>query len=294
MEFCEQSAAIPLPTTEKQLCRFVAYLREEGLRYQTVKTYLAAVRHMQISHEMGDPKIGSMARLELVVRGMKREQAGLPTRARLPITPEILNRIQQHWKGRWEEWDVVMLWAAMTLCFYGFLRAGEVVVPSDTGFDPAQHLTYDDIAVDSKQQPSFITVNIKQSKTDPFRKGVTIVVGRAVGPLCPLVAVLTYMAIRRPGQGPLFRFSDGRPLTRERFVAKVREVLQQIGIDQTKYAGHSFRIGAATTAAKKGIQDSLIKTLGRWESVAYQLYVRTPREQLVAVAATLSGSTDST
>ena len=153
---------------------------------------------------------------------------------------------------------------------HGFLRAREVVVPLDTGFDPAKHLTYDDIAVDSKQQPSFITVNIKQSKTDPFRKGVTIVVGRAVGPLCPLVPVLTYMAVRRPGQGPLFRFSDGRPLTRERFVAKVREVLQQIGIDQTKYAGHSFRIGAATTAAKKG---SLIKTLGRWESVVYQLAI---------------------
>ena len=152
--------------------------------------------------------------------------------------------------------------------------------------------TYDDIAVDNKQQLSFITVNIKQSKTDPFRKGVTIVVGRAVGPLCPLVIVLTYMALRRPGQGPLFRFGDGRPLTRERFVAKVREVLQQIGIDQTKYTSHSFQIGAATTAARKGIQDSLIKTLGRWESVAYQLYVRTPREQLVKVAATLSGSAD--
>ena len=102
------------------------------------------------------------------------------------------------------------------------------------------------------------------------------------------------MAMRRPGNGPLFRFSDGRSLTRERFIAKVREVLQQIGIDQTKYCGHSFRIGAATTAAKKGIQDSLKKTLGRWESVAYQLYVRTPHEQLVTVAATLASSSGDT
>ena len=87
-----------------------------------------------------------------------------------------------------------------------------------------------------------------------------------MGPLCPLAAVLSYMAMRRPGNGPLFRFSDGRSLIRERFVAKVREVLQQIGIDQTKYCGHSFRIGAATTAAKKGIQrltNKNVRTLGK-------------------------------
>ena len=93
-----------------------------------------------------------------------------------------------------------MLWAAMTPCFYGFLWAGEVVVPSETEFDSSQHLTYEDIAVDDKRQPSFITVNIKQSKTDPFRKGVRIIVGHAVGPLCPLAAVLSYMAMRRPGK----------------------------------------------------------------------------------------------
>ena len=86
----------------------MAYLREEDLRYQTVKTYLAAVKHMQKLHDMGDPKIGSMPQLELVVRGMKREQAGEPTRTRL----EILSRLHQHWKGRWAEWDSVMFWAA--------------------------------------------------------------------------------------------------------------------------------------------------------------------------------------
>ena len=55
-----------------------------------------------------------------------------------------------------------MLWAAMTFCFYGFLRAGKVVVISDTEFDAAQLLTYEDIAVDDKKQPSFIAVSIKQ------------------------------------------------------------------------------------------------------------------------------------
>ena len=118
------------------------------------------------------------------------------------------------------EWVIVMLWAAMTLYFYGFLRAGEVVVPSGTELDPAQHLTYADIAVDDKKHPSFITVNIKQSKTDPFRKGVTVVIGWAVGPLCPFVAILSYMATRKPSKEPLFLFEDGHPLTQRTFCGK--------------------------------------------------------------------------
>ena len=32
----------------------------------------------------------------------------------------------------------------------------------------------------------------------------------------------------------------------------------------------------------KGVEDSVIKTLGRWESVAYLQYVRIPRERLTA------------
>ena len=45
---------------------------------------------------------------------------------------------------------------------------------------------------------------LKQLKTDPFRKGVVIVIGRAVGPLCLLAAVLSYMAMRKPGKELLF------------------------------------------------------------------------------------------
>ena len=181
-----------------------------------------------------------------------------------------------------------MLWATVSLCFFGFLRSGEVVVPSDNGYDQNQHLSFQDIAVDNPENPSYLRVSLKQSKTDPFREGVDIIIGRTGGPLCPVAAVLAYMALRGPGSGPLFRFRDGRPLTQQRLITKLRGVLQEAGLHPERYAGHSFRIGAATTAAARGVQDSLIKTMGRWESVAYQLYVRTPREQLAAVAATLA------
>ena len=46
------------------------------------------------------------------------------------------------------------------------------------------------------------------------------------------------------------------------------------------YSTHSFRIGAATVAKEAGISNVHIKMLGHWNSDAYQLYVRTPKEYL--------------
>ena len=43
----------------------------------------------------------------------------------------------------------------------------------------------------------------------------------------------------------------------------------EVWLEASEFAGHRFRIGAATTAAARGVEDSLIKTLGHWESSAY-------------------------
>ena len=66
-------------------------------------------------------------------------------------------------------------------------------------------------------------------------------------------------------------------------------MLQEVGVDSSKYSGHSFRIGAATTAAKLGVSDSLIMILGRWRSSAFVRYIWTPWEQLSQVSSLLSG-----
>ena len=78
LDFCSRVAISPLPVSETMLRRFIAFLRLEGLRHQTAKSYLSAVRHLQISHGFGDPRISTMPQLELVLRGMKRELAGQP------------------------------------------------------------------------------------------------------------------------------------------------------------------------------------------------------------------------
>ena len=99
---------------------------------------------------------------------------------------------------------------------------------------------------------------------------------------------MSYMARRPPGDGPLFVFESGLPLSRSGLVNAVRVALSPSGLDLSRFNGHSFRIGAATTPAAAGIPDFLI-TLGRWKSAAFLSYIRTSPDQLAAVSRTLAG-----
>ena len=69
------------------------------------------------------------------------------------------------------------------------------------------------------------------------------------------MSALLNRCARGSSQGPLFVFADGKLLSRSRFVDQLRKGLREA---PTTYCSHSFRIGAATTAAKK---DCIIKTL---------------------------------
>jgi len=65
--------------------------------------------------------------------------------------------------------------------------------------------------------------------------------------------------------GPLLMFEDRRPLTRARFGEQVREAATKAGLDCFPFSSHSFCIGAATTAASRGINDATIKMAGKME-----------------------------
>ena len=272
------------------MCFYVAKLANEGLAHSTIKSYLSAIRHLQIPNGHPDPHIGDMPRLSQVIKGIKSHQAkqGRQNQPCLPITPTILRDLKRIWDRAADNFDHIMVWAACTLCFFGFMRAGEITVPYDNAYDPTAHLFFADIAIDDPGHPTIMQVRIKASKADPFRKGIDVYIGRTYNDICPVAAMLAYLAIRGAKSGPLFHFQDKKPLTRERFVARVRTAISSAGLSQNKYAGHSFRIGAATTAAQCDIPDSTIKLLGRWESAAYLLYVRTPRQQLAEISTTLS------
>ena len=59
---------------------------------------------------------------------------------------------------------------------------------------------------------------------------------------------------------PLFQWQSGTHLTKTRFVEEVRVALDASHLPAKNFAGHSFRIGAATTAASAGLPDSATYT----------------------------------
>ncbi len=54
-----------------------------------------------------------------------------------------------------------------------------------------------------------------------------------------MAVVLSYMVKRGKGPGPFFRWQDGEPLTRARFVMEVKLALTNAGVEARQYAGHS-------------------------------------------------------
>ena len=280
-EFCTACGREPLPTSEQLLILFVAEL---SLRvcHSTARTYLAAVRHMHISRGYGDPLKGC-PRLELVLRGLKRQRPRVQDN-RLPITPWILLQIKKVLSREPGKWDNILLWAACCLGFFAFLRSGEFTVQSMQQFDPSWHLTPRDISVDSIENPSILKIHLKGSKTDQTKVGLDLYIGRTQNEVCPVAAILAYLALRGQDEGPLFMLSDGRPLSRQLLVHNLRSVLAEANVDCARYSGHSFRIGAATTAIARGISESTVQTLGRWASDSFKRYIRIPREDLAHVS----------
>ena len=87
------------------------------------------------------------------------------------------------------------------------------MAPDDSSYDPTVHLSHGDVKVNDRDSPEFLTIHIKASKTDLFRRGggggggwwVTVYIGRVTEELCPVAAILNYMVRRGSSFGLFFK-----------------------------------------------------------------------------------------
>ena len=274
MSFCSRFGINPLPATSLTLQYFCTD-RSQSISYKTIKVYLAAIRLMHIEQGLLDPTTDQS--LHLVCRGIRRQQ-NTPERKRLPITIDILKALKSQLRlSNYTAGEQHMLWSAFTLSFYGFLRASECL-----------SLTWSEITIDDNH----VTIKLHQSKTDIFRRGQSIHIYSTDSSTCPVRALKLFATTTDTKASDSHVFSAGTfsPLTRSKLTEIIRCLLVRAGMRPFHYASHSFRIGAATTAAAAGLPTWLIKTLGRWSSNAYLTYVHCPISVIASVPKTLSSA----
>ena len=193
--FCCSRQWNPFPASELQLRYFASWLSDQ-VSFPTIKLYLAGIRFAHIENSLADP-FADAPLLRLLLRGIKRT-IGLSSRRRLPITMSVMRQL----KGALADdpqiasQDKLMLWSAFTLAFFAFLRSSEFTSPSSVHFNPLVHLSRSDISFTSAGS---LSLQLKSSKTDPFRMGCSITLAPSGRSVCAVRAMRRYLAHQLPG-----------------------------------------------------------------------------------------------
>ena len=270
--FCIFMHVSVLPVSVPIVCAFIVHCFESHRhKLSTIRGNIAGIQFYARCQDPGSPSLFSAPAIRLLLKGMYKSVPKVPDK-RSPITLDILNRLVCALRaGKFHPYFNILLETVFLTAFYGFMRPGEYTSPTQT-FSPTRGLAFADVTFFARH----FSIFLKRSKSDSLGVGATIIISRINNSLCPYASMLLYLKLRQrtPPESPLFILPNGRPMTKEWFRVHLAKVVEGCGLPSPLYTGHSFRIGAATTAAEQGLPDASIKRLGRWSSTAYESYIR--------------------
>ena len=173
IQFCNQYGLQILPASENTILLYIAHMYLKSLKASTMKVYLASIRmlHIESNH---CHSFESNSRVQLAVRAVQMGQA--PPKRKLPITLSILSRIYDIIQNKLSDYNVLLIWAAMSVGHFGCMRSGEFTV--NTTFNSKIHLSRSDVMFfHSPPHNKYVKIHIKTSKTDVANHGVDIIIG---------------------------------------------------------------------------------------------------------------------
>ena len=179
LNFCTSYNIFPYLASLLTLQFFCAHLASK-VSYKTIKVYLAGIHLAHLEREHTDPTDNEP--LRLLIRGVWGLQGDSP-RCRLPITIAVLCTLKYQLRiSNLPLLEQRLLWAAFTLAFYGFLHVSEFTGAA---------LQWSDIQFNTQN----ISVTIRQSKTDSFRKGHVLNLTPTQTSTCPIKTFQQYAAM---------------------------------------------------------------------------------------------------
>ena len=261
----------PLPASELLVTKFITHIFNEGRPTSSIRSILSAVGYFHKISGLPSPTNSYLVSKLLIGTSRIRPRSD----NRLPILSHILKRLVSATTFQPDDnYSNTLMRAVYTLMFYAFLRIGEVAVDKNT--ELTNLIQIDDLQLfQSNGKHTSMSVTFRHFKHH-LGKLMTLKITARQGITCPVAAMAAYLSLRGNSTGPLFLLSNGRPLTKYYFSRYFKATLLQCRLDPSLYKSHSFRIGAATACAQKGIPFDVIRRLGRWKSDAFLNYIRIP------------------
>ena len=267
-EFCKSHASL-LPVSVNNLALFISYLSARKFASSTISTYVSALGYVHKLANFPDPTKNVLVQKILAAHSKLYSAPDV----RLPITCGVLQRLVlalNHTNS--SAYQRLLFQTMFLVAFYGFFRVGELTAKG-ANLKPLvqiQNLNF-------QFKDNCVTIVIADYKHNSSRRSFSVVLDCATGTdFCPVNYLQRYCSMRGITPGALFCFADGSPVKTSHFAQQLRQALNFCGLDSSKYKSHSFRIGAASSAADNGLSDAQIRHLGRWKSDAFKLYIRQP------------------
>lgn len=258
----EGTVFLPIPVSNLSL--FIAFLDQKGLAPTTITTYMSAIGHQHKLTGVLDTTNSFLIQKLMQASKYNKKVHDI----RLPITEQLLLSLCQAVDFTVDNaFKKLLFRTMMSVAFWGFFRVGELTDASIRILDVSFNVSHGLV--------SQAIISLHKYKHNRGGTPFQVVLDPATNPsVCPVQLLVAYIQHRGSTAGPLFIFRDGTAVNRLWFNTQLDVAVRFCGLDPTRYKSHSFRIGAATTAALKGLSDAQIRFKGRWHSDAFKQYIR--------------------
>ncbi|KAH8091366.1 hypothetical protein BXZ70DRAFT_1001974 [Cristinia sonorae] len=246
----------------------------------TIRNYFSGVRAWHILHRVA--WVLDKATMDTILKAADITTPETSKRSqRLPITVSDLLAIRQILDlGNSRD---AAVWACATSLFYGIARTGELTVRTIKEYNPSIHPRRCNVSEQSDRRGNVVTaIYIPRTKTSI--KGEEISFAQQRGLSDPVAALENHFRINAPNDSEhIFMHSTRRssrsPLSRSIFLTRLKDVCQQAqqrGLipNDNHFSGHSFRIGGTLEYLLREVSFEVVKSMGRWASDAFQIYLR--------------------
>ena len=266
---------------ERLAMRFVcALVKDRGVAVGTAACYFGQVQGWHAKEHGVKLAAGiKLSRLPAMLKGLRRIVGEAPRVVRRGIAPGALRKAM----------DLLLnpavpahanIRAALATALQGLLRSAEYACDAGVKWNPLKHLSRAEITECSEERLVLMMLPCKNMR-HLTGKTVPLIIG-AGGQLIDAVAEVRNMLAVDPvspqlaKSTPLFRDpASNEPLRTSHVRDIVRGMMSAVGeTTPTDFGTHSLRIGGATALFAAGADETVIRTMGRWSSDCYRLYVR--------------------